>query len=42
MQASDEEAGGDAEDGNSSDDSAEETVEQKKLRLGTIHYSIHA
>lgn len=35
MQASDEEAGGEAEDGYSSDESAEETVEQKKLRLGT-------
>jgi hypothetical protein len=42
MQASDDEGGGDAEDGYSSDDSAEETVEQKKLRLGAIHKNVHA
>jgi hypothetical protein len=34
VQASDDEAGGDAEDGYSSDESAEETAEQKKLRIG--------
>jgi hypothetical protein len=39
MQASDEEAGGDVEDGYSSDESAEETAELKKLRLGASYHN---